>query len=102
MDTWKEREYITSSGNPVLILYLDDSVNAWILHDRKNAIIDTRLLCPNTNTQPQRKSMKLHALPEAFRELITVVANEKHISESAAEWDYHIVIPSCKSAPGLL
>ena len=28
--------------------------------------------------------MKLHTHPEEFRELITVVANEKHISESAS------------------
>lgn len=36
--------------------------------------------------------MKLHTHPEAFRELITVVANEKHISESAVERDYYIVM----------
>lgn len=36
--------------------------------------------------------MKLHTLPEEFRELITVVANEKHISESAVERDYYIVM----------
>ena len=27
--------------------------------------------------------MKLHVFPEEFQELITVVANDKHISESA-------------------
>ena len=36
--------------------------------------------------------MKLHTRPEEFRELITVVANEKHISESAVERDYYIVM----------
>lgn len=36
--------------------------------------------------------MKLHTFPEEFRELITVVANEKHISESAVERDYYIVM----------
>ena len=36
--------------------------------------------------------MKLHTHPEEFRELITVVANEKHISESAVERDYYIVM----------
>ena len=36
--------------------------------------------------------MKLHTFPEEFQELITVVANEKHISESAVERDYYIVI----------
>ena len=36
--------------------------------------------------------MKLHTRPEVFRELITVVANEKHISESAVERDYYIVM----------
>ena len=36
--------------------------------------------------------MKLHAFPEEFRELIAVVANEKHISESAVERDYYIVM----------
>ncbi|MGM9602581.1 MAG: nucleotidyl transferase AbiEii/AbiGii toxin family protein [Faecousia sp.] len=36
--------------------------------------------------------MKLHTFPEDFRELITVVADEKHISESAVERDYYIVM----------
>ena len=36
--------------------------------------------------------MKLHTFPEEFQELITVVANEKHISESAVERDYYIVM----------
>ena len=36
--------------------------------------------------------MKLHTFPEEFRELITVVANDKHISESAVERDYYIVM----------
>nr|WP_298023097.1 hypothetical protein [uncultured Dysosmobacter sp.] len=36
--------------------------------------------------------MKLHTHPEEFRELITVVANEKHIPESAVERDYYIVM----------
>lgn len=36
--------------------------------------------------------MRLHTYPEEFRELITVVANDKHISESAVERDYYIVM----------
>lgn len=36
--------------------------------------------------------MKLHAFPEEFRELITIVASDKHISESAVERDYYIVM----------
>lgn len=36
--------------------------------------------------------MKLHTHPEDFRELITVVASEKHIPESAVERDYYIVM----------
>lgn len=36
--------------------------------------------------------MNLHTYPEEFRELITVVANDKHISESAVERDYYIVM----------
>lgn len=36
--------------------------------------------------------MKLHTFPKEFRELITVVANDKHISESAVERDYYIVM----------
>ncbi len=36
--------------------------------------------------------MKLHTFPEEFRQLITVVANDKHISESAVERDYYIVM----------
>lgn len=36
--------------------------------------------------------MKLHNYPNEFRELIAVVAQEKHISESAVERDYYIVM----------
>ena len=36
--------------------------------------------------------MKLHAFPDEFRELITIVASDKHISESAVERDYYIVM----------
>lgn len=36
--------------------------------------------------------MKLHTHPEDFRELIAVVASEKHIPESAVERDYYIVM----------
>ena len=36
--------------------------------------------------------MKLHDYPNEFRELISVVAHEKHISESAVERDYYIVM----------
>ena len=36
--------------------------------------------------------MKLHTHPEEFRELISVVANEKHLSESSVERDYYIVM----------
>lgn len=36
--------------------------------------------------------MKLHTFPEEFRELVTIVANDKHISESAVERDYYIVM----------
>ena len=36
--------------------------------------------------------MKLHTFPDEFHQLITVVANEKHISESAVERDYYIVM----------
>lgn len=36
--------------------------------------------------------MKLHTYPEEFRELITIVASEKHIPESAIERDYYIVM----------
>ncbi|MBQ9931523.1 MAG: nucleotidyl transferase AbiEii/AbiGii toxin family protein [Firmicutes bacterium] len=36
--------------------------------------------------------MKLHTYPEEFRELIVVVADENHISESAVERDYYIVM----------
>lgn len=36
--------------------------------------------------------MKLHHFPEEFQQLITVVANDKHISESAVERDYYIVM----------
>lgn len=36
--------------------------------------------------------MKLHTYPEEFQELISVVANDKHISESAVERDYYIVM----------
>jgi len=36
--------------------------------------------------------MLLHTHPEEFRELITVVAADKHIPESAVERDYYIVM----------
>ena len=36
--------------------------------------------------------MKLHTFPDEFRELITIVASDKHISESAVERDYYIVM----------
>lgn len=36
--------------------------------------------------------MKLHTFPDEFHQLITVVANDKHISESAVERDYYIVM----------
>lgn len=36
--------------------------------------------------------MKLHIFPEEFQELISIVAKEKHISESAVERDYYIVM----------
>ena len=36
--------------------------------------------------------MKLHTFPEEFRELITIVAGDKHILESAVERDYYIVM----------
>lgn len=36
--------------------------------------------------------MRLHTQPDEFQELITLVANEKHISESAVERDYYIVM----------
>lgn len=36
--------------------------------------------------------MKLHNYPNEFQELITIVAKEKHISESAVERDYYIVM----------
>lgn len=36
--------------------------------------------------------MKLHNFPEAFQELVTVVAQEKHIPESAVTRDYYIVM----------
>ncbi len=35
--------------------------------------------------------MKLHLYPDTFRQLISVVAYDKHISESAVERDYYIV-----------
>lgn len=35
--------------------------------------------------------MKLHENQTEFRELITLTAREKHISESAVERDYYIV-----------
>ena len=38
--------------------------------------------------------MKLHTHPEDFRELITVVASEKHIPESAVERDYCTLFPA--------
>ena len=36
--------------------------------------------------------MKLHLFPDIFRELITVVASDMHIPESAVERDYYIVM----------
>lgn len=36
--------------------------------------------------------MKLHEFADDFRDLITVVAGEKHLSESAGERDYYIVM----------
>ena len=36
--------------------------------------------------------MKLHEFADDFRDLITVVAGEKHLSESAVERDYYIVM----------
>ena len=36
--------------------------------------------------------MKLHNFPNEFQELITIVAKGKHISESAVERDYYIVM----------
>lgn len=36
--------------------------------------------------------MKLHTNPDEFHELITIVASEKNISESAVERDYYIVM----------
>ena len=36
--------------------------------------------------------MKLHEYPNEFRELITVVAAQKHLPESAIERDYYIVL----------
>ena len=36
--------------------------------------------------------MLLHTHPDEFRELITVVAADKHIPESAVERDYYIVM----------
>ena len=36
--------------------------------------------------------MKLHEFPEEFHDLISIVAREKHILESAVERDYYIVL----------
>lgn len=36
--------------------------------------------------------MKLHEFPEEFHDLISIVAREKHILESAVERDYYIVM----------
>ena len=36
--------------------------------------------------------MKLQTHPEEFQPLLSVVASEKHISESAVERDYYIVM----------
>ena len=36
--------------------------------------------------------MKLHVFPDEFMELISVVARQKNISESAVERDYYIVL----------
>ena len=35
--------------------------------------------------------MKLHEFPEEYNELVSLVAREKHISESAVKRDYAIV-----------
>lgn len=42
-DTWKEWNYTTSSGNSVLILHSDVSVNAWVIYDRNDATIAVRV-----------------------------------------------------------
>lgn len=36
--------------------------------------------------------MKLHTFPEEFHQLVAIVAGDKHISESAVERDYYIVM----------
>ena len=36
--------------------------------------------------------MKLHELPSEFRDLISIVAENKHLSVSAIERDYYIVM----------
>ena len=36
--------------------------------------------------------MKLHEFEQEFRQLISIVARQKHISESAVERDYYIVM----------
>ena len=36
--------------------------------------------------------MKLHEFPSEFRDLISIVANDKHLPESAIERDYYIVL----------
>ena len=35
--------------------------------------------------------MKLHEFPEEYNELVSLVAREKHISESAVKRDYAII-----------
>ncbi len=40
--------------------------------------------------------MKLHEFPEEYKELVSLVAREKHISESAVKRDYAI-IHRCKN-----
>ena len=36
--------------------------------------------------------MKLHEFEQEFRQLISIVARQKHISESAVERDYYMLI----------
>lgn len=36
--------------------------------------------------------MKLHEFPDEFRDLISIVATDKHLPESAIERDYYIVM----------
>ena len=36
--------------------------------------------------------MKLHEFPDEFKDLISIVATDKHLPESAIERDYYIVM----------